>query len=118
MIYAERIYNSKSGNGFRILVDRLWPRGLRKEDVKIDLWLKEIAPSKELRNWFGHDPERWPDFKVRFFLELEEKKDLVDQIIEKARTNDIVLLYSAKDENHNNAVALKEYIEKKTTHND
>jgi uncharacterized protein YeaO (DUF488 family) len=113
MIRTERIYNAPTGEGFRILVDRLWPRGLRKDEVKVDLWLKDIAPSKELRKWFGHDPDKWNEFKMRFFQELNQKKELIDQIIPKARENNITLLYGAKDEKHNNAIALKEYIEAK-----
>ncbi|MGA9098117.1 MAG: DUF488 family protein [Methanotrichaceae archaeon] len=111
MIKTERIYNAHTGSGFRILVDRLWPRGLRKDEVNIDLWLKDIAPSNELRKWFGHDPSKWDEFRNKFFLELDLKRELVDQIIAKASEDDVVLLYGAKDEVHNNAAALKEYIE-------
>jgi uncharacterized protein YeaO (DUF488 family) len=82
--------------------------GVRRRNV--DLWLKEIAPSNELRKWFGHDPQRWPEFKMKYFRELEEKKEQVNQIIEKAEAGDVVLLYGAKDIKHNNAVALKEYL--------
>ena len=96
-----------------MLVDRLWPRGLRKDEVKIDLWLKEIAPSNELRKWFGHDPNRWIEFKKRYFQELDQKSELIEQIVAKAKEGDIILLYGAKDEEHNNAVALKEFIEAK-----
>ena len=113
MIKTERIYNAPTGEGFRILVDRLWPRGIRKDEVKVDLWLKEIAPSKELRKWFGHDPDKWNEFRKRFFQELDQNKELIDQIISKARESDVILLYGAKDEKHNNAVALNEYIEAK-----
>ncbi len=111
MIKAARVYGFQEERGYRILVDRLWPRGVSKEDAKLDLWLKEIGPSSELRKWFGHDPERWNGFKEKFFSELDEKKELVEQIIIKAREGDVVLLFGAKDEEHNNAVALKEYIE-------
>ncbi len=113
MIRTERIYSAPTGDGFRILVDRLWPRGLRKNDVKVDLWLKDIAPSTELRKWFGHDPGKWDEFRKRFFQELDQKRELIDQIIPKSREGDVVLLYGAKDGEHNNAVALKEYIEAK-----
>ncbi len=112
MIKVERIYQSKKGPGARILVDRLWPRGLSKADVKIDLWLKEIGPTNDLRKWFGHDPGRWPEFKRKYFRELAGKKDLVGQVAEKAKAGDVVLLFGAKDEAHNNAVALKEYLER------
>jgi uncharacterized protein YeaO (DUF488 family) len=111
MIKTERIYNASTGGGFRILVDRLWPRGISKDEIKMDRWLKEIGPSNELRKWFGHDPDKWDDFKDKFFQELDQKKELVDQIAAKAREGDVVLLFGAKDEEHNNAVALKEYIE-------
>ena len=113
MIKTERIYNASPGSGFRILVDRLWPRGMSKEAAKVDLWQKEIGPSDELRKWFGHDPGKWEEFKKRFFKELDGKAELVDQLIVKARESDLVFLYAAKDEQHNNAVALKEYIETK-----
>jgi uncharacterized protein YeaO (DUF488 family) len=113
MIRTERIYSAPPGSGFRILVDRLWPRGLRKDEVKVDLWLKDIAPSTELRKWFGHDPSKWDEFRKRFFQELDQKGELIDQVIAKARKGDIVLLYGARDEEHNNAMALKEYIEAK-----
>ena len=73
MIETSRKYNPPKGNGVRILVDRLWPRGLNKENAKVDLWIKEIGPSNELRRWFGHDPKRWPGFKARYFQELEGK---------------------------------------------
>jgi uncharacterized protein YeaO (DUF488 family) len=111
MIKTVRVYDTSVESGYRILVDRLWPRGVSKEDARLDLWLKEIGPSNELRKWFGHDPERWDEFKKRFFVELDEKKELVEQIIAKAREGDVVLLFGAKDEEHNNAVALKEYID-------
>ena len=114
MIKTLRVYNPPEDNSFRILVDRLWPRGLSKEKAHIDLWLKEIGPSNELRKWFGHDPSKWSKFKDKFFQELEDKMELVDQIIEKAKERDVVLLFGARDEAHNNAVALKEYIDKKT----
>ncbi len=113
MIRTERIYSAPTGGGFRILVDRLWPRGLRKDDVKVDLWLKDIAPSTELRKWFGHDPVKWDEFRKKFFQELDQKRELIDRIIAKARKGDVVLLYGARDEEHNNAVALKEYVEAK-----
>ncbi len=113
MIRAERLYNTTPNDGFRILVDRLWPRGVRKENIKIDLWLKDIGPSGDLRKWFGHDPAKWNEFRDKFFLELDQKKELVDLIVEKAKERDVVLLFGAKNLEHNNAVALKEYIEQK-----
>lgn len=113
MIKTERIYNSPSGDNFRILVDRLWPRGLSKEKVKVDLWLKELGPSNELRKWFGHDPDKWNEFKDKFFQELDQKKELVDKIIEIAKERDVIMLFGAKDIERNNAVALKQYLEHK-----
>lgn len=113
MIKTARVYGTIEERGYRILVDRLWPRGLSKEDVSLDLWLKDIGPSNELRKWFGHDPERWNEFRKKFFDELDQKRVLVDQIITKARKGDVVFLFAAKDKEHNNAVALKEYIESK-----
>jgi len=113
MIKTARVYGESKERGFRILVDRLWPRGIRKEDLALDLWLKEIGPSNELRKWFGHDPDKWDEFRMRFFQELDQKKELTDLIVEKAREGDVILLFGAKDEEHNNAVALKEYVEKR-----
>ena len=110
MIKVERVYDTTKSQGFRILVDRLWPRGVSKEKSKIDLWLKEIGPSDELRKWFGHDPAKWHEFKKKFFQELDKNAELVDQIIKKSKTDDVILLYGAKDKLHNNAIALKEYI--------
>jgi uncharacterized protein YeaO (DUF488 family) len=112
MIKLQRAYEVPKAEGFRILVDRLWPRGLSKEKVKADLWLKEIGPSNELRKWFGHDVHKWPEFRERYFRELDGKRELVDQIIKKSRTVDVILLYGAQDEMHNNAVALEEYMRK------
>src|SRR5512137_730962 len=106
MIKVERIYSSTSSDDFRILVDRLWPRGLKKEDVKVDLWLKEIGPSNDLRKWFNHDPAKWNEFRVKFFLELDLKRELVDKVAQQAGERDVVLLFGAKDLEHNNAVAL------------
>jgi uncharacterized protein YeaO (DUF488 family) len=113
MIKIERIYGASRSSGFKILVDRLWPRGLSKDKVDLDLWLKEIGPSNDLRKWFGHDPDKWNEFRRRYFNELDQKEELVNQIISRAKEDDIVLLFGAKDEEHNNAVALKEYIESK-----
>ncbi|MBI4382793.1 MAG: DUF488 domain-containing protein [Nitrospinae bacterium] len=108
----KRIYDKPAkDDGFRILVDRLWPRGLSKEKARVDLWLRDIAPSDSLRKWFAHDPRKWREFKVRYYRELENKQDLAATILEKARGNAITLLYAAKDEKFNNAVALKEYLE-------
>jgi uncharacterized protein YeaO (DUF488 family) len=111
-LQVKRIYEQSSENdGFRILVDRLWPRGISKDKANVDLWLKDIAPSTELRKWFAHKEERWEEFKKRYFSELENKTELLDTIIEKAGSGSVTLLYSAKNYTFNNAVALVEYIE-------
>ena len=114
MIKTKRIYESPAKeDGFRILVDKLWPRGVKKEKAKIDLWLKEIAPSDELRKWFSHDPQKWEEFKKRYKKQLTTTQELLYKIkqMEKEKGN-ITLLYSAKDTVHNNAVALKAILEK------
>lgn len=117
MIRIKRIYDTpEEKDGFRILVDRLWPRGLKKERAKVDMWLKEIAPGDALRKWFSHDPAKWDEFKKRYFEELKEKKELLYIIIERSKTDAITLLYGARDRDYNNAVALKEFIEKKLPH--
>jgi uncharacterized protein YeaO (DUF488 family) len=119
LIRVERIYNNPKGNddSFRILVDRLWPRGLSKDKVRIDLWQKEIAPSNSLRKWFGHDEKKWNEFKRRYFKELDGKKELVNMILSKIKngsiSSTITLLYGTKEERFNNAVALKEYVEER-----
>lgn len=111
-IKTKRIYDALAvDDGFRILVDRLWPRGLKKDGATFDLWLKEIAPSDALRQWFGHDPAKWAEFKKRYFAELRSKQDLVALLRQHARAGAVTLLYSAKDEKHNNAVALLEYLQ-------
>jgi uncharacterized protein YeaO (DUF488 family) len=112
MVRIKRVYDDpKRGDGARILVDRIWPRGLSKDKARVDRWLKEIAPSTRLRKWFGHDPEKWTEFKRKYFNELDAKEDLVRWIVEKSKEKRVTLLYGAKDEKNNNAVALKEYIE-------
>lgn len=101
-------------DSFRILVDRLWPRGLSKDKVKIDLWLKDIAPSSSLRKWFSHDEKKWDEFKKKYFKELERNSETVNKVLNKAaQERSITLLYSARNEKFNNAVALKEYVEQK-----
>lgn len=115
MIKTKRIYEPPAReDGFRILVDRLWPRGVQKEKTKIDLWLKEIAPSDELRKWFAHDPEKWEEFKKKYEKELATKQGLLNGIRKAEREKGTVtFLYSAKDTEHNNAIALKTLFEKK-----
>ena len=112
MIKIKRVYDKpKKDDGFRILVDRLWPRGLSKDKAKVDLWLKDIGPSDKLRKWFSHKEERWLEFKKRYEEELKEKGELIKKIKELQRDNTVVLLFGAKDKERNNAVVLKEFIE-------
>lgn len=114
MIKIKRIYDPASPkDGKRILIDRLWPRGIKKDDAKIDEWLKDIAPSNELRQWFSHDPSKWEEFKRRYKKELKNKSEMLEMIREKAKISTITLLFAAKDIEHNNAVVLKEILEKK-----
>ena len=115
IIRIERIYDNPKGNSrdFRILIDRLWPRGLSKDRVKVDLWQKDIAPSDSLRKWFGHDETKWKEFKRRYFKELDKNIELVNIMVNKADERAITLLYGTKEERFNNAVALKEYLEEK-----
>jgi uncharacterized protein YeaO (DUF488 family) len=117
IIRIERIYdNPKGDNSFRILVDRLWPRGLSKEKARVDLWQKDIAPSNSLRKWFGHDEKKWDEFKRKYFEELDKKNDsdTVYRIIKMAKEqNSITLLYGTKEKRFNNAIALKEYLQGK-----
>lgn len=111
MIKIKRIYDQPSSDdGKRILIDRLWPRGLKKEDARIDEWLKEVAPSNELRKWFNHDPNKWVGFKKKFFTELHEQEDTVKKITSAARKGTVTLLFGSKEERFNNAAALMEYI--------
>lgn len=109
MIKLKRAYEEpRASDGFRILVDRLWPRGLSKDRAKVHLWLRNVAPSNSLRKWFAHDPEKWSEFRRRYFEELAGKGELIDLIAKKSQ---VTLLYGARDEKFNNAAALKEYIE-------
>ena len=94
------------------LVDALWPRGVAKEDAGIDLWLKEIAPSAALRRWFAHEPARWTEFRARYFRELDGREACFDPLVERARRGRVTLVYGARDDRCNNAVALKEYLER------
>ncbi len=113
-IRVKRVYDPPSASdGTRILVDRLWPRGLSKASLKLDEWMKDISPSNELRKEFGHHEGKWGEFQKRYFKELDEHPDLVKQLIQISRAEKLTLLFAAKDVEHNNAVALKEYLEKK-----
>jgi uncharacterized protein YeaO (DUF488 family) len=112
MVRIKRIYDPPApGDGRRILVDRLWPRGIAKEDARLDEWLKEIAPSDELRKWFGHDPARWEEFRKRYGAELERHGDLMENLRAAAEKGAVTLLFAAKDAERNNAVVLKEMID-------
>lgn len=112
IISVKRVYDKPGPkDGVRILVDRLWPRGLSKVDAKIDVWLKAVAPSNELRRWYGHDPQKWAEFKKRYFAELDTGKDVVTELLSHVRKGRASLLFAAKDPLHNNAAALKEYID-------
>jgi uncharacterized protein YeaO (DUF488 family) len=110
-IQIKRIYQpAEPADGYRLLVDRLWPRGISKEAAALDNWMKEVAPSTELRRWFGHDPSRWQEFKRRYAAELDANLDLVDKVRSIAADRTVTLLYSARDQDHNQAVALEEYL--------
>lgn len=111
-IHVKRIYDPpQASDGRRVLVDRMWPRGLSKSEAHVDQWLKEIAPSSELRKWFNHDPERWSEFKQRYFKELAEQKDKLRELLNDTK-KPITLLFAARDTEHNNAVALREYLKR------
>jgi uncharacterized protein YeaO (DUF488 family) len=114
-ILVKRVYEpATKSDGFRVLVDRLWPRGLSKENAHIDLWLREIGPSTTLRKWFKHDPVRWAEFRRRYHAELKEKSALLATIKARAKTRPVTLLYSAKDEQHNQAIALRSFLSKQS----
>ena len=113
-LIIKRIYEPRSeADGFRVLIDRLWPRGLSKAKVAVDLWLRDIAPSAALRTWFNHDPTRWAEFRRRYAAELDRIPALVDQLLAQVRQGRVTLLYSAQHETCNNAVALDEYLRRK-----
>jgi uncharacterized protein YeaO (DUF488 family) len=113
-IKLKRIYVPPDDNdGYRILVDRLWPRGISKTGAKIDSWLQEIAPSEQLRKWFAHDAAKWPEFKRRYFLELSAREALIGPLLDKASAGNLTLVYAAHDAEHNNAAALQEYLERR-----
>jgi uncharacterized protein YeaO (DUF488 family) len=112
MIKVKRIYDPASpDDGVRFLVDRLWPRGLNKAAVKLDAWLKDFAPSDELRHWYGHDPARWEEFQRRYFAELDEKSMVRQTILPASRRGTVTLLFSSRERERNNAIALKTYLE-------
>jgi uncharacterized protein YeaO (DUF488 family) len=110
-IQIRRAYDPPGrGEGYRVLVDRVWPRGISKDDLDLDEWRKEIAPSTRLRKWFGHDPARWREFQKRYFVELEGKQDSVQELMKRARQGRVTLVYGARDQDHNQAVALSAYL--------
>jgi uncharacterized protein YeaO (DUF488 family) len=114
MITVKRAYDSVSRtDGTRFLVERLWPRGVSKAKLRVDAWLKEAGPSTELRQWFGHDPEKWSEFHRRYFRELDSRPEAWRPIVSAARRGRVTLVYSSHDTEHNNAVALQEYVQAK-----
>ncbi|HEV7490180.1 MAG TPA: DUF488 family protein [Rhodanobacteraceae bacterium] len=114
MIKLKRVYEKPaSGDGFRVLVDRLWPRGVSKVAAHVDRWLKEVAPSTGLRRWFGHDPSRWTEFRTRYFAELELRADAIAELRALIAENPVTFVYAAKDPEHTHALALKDFVERK-----
>ncbi len=114
MIRIKRVYEPvEESDGARLLVDHLWPRGLSKEAAQLDAWVKQVAPSDELRKWFGHEPAKWGEFRRRYFAELDEKPEAWRPLVQAARKGSVTLLFGARDTDHNNAVALRAYLEKR-----
>ncbi len=110
-VKLKRAYeHPSSGDGARILVDRLWPRGVKKASAAVDHWMKEIAPSTQLRHWFGHDPARWEEFQRRYTQELKHHQEQVDQLRTLAKRGVITLIYAARDQDHNEAVVLRDFL--------
>lgn len=113
MIRLKRVYKAVSKqDGFRVLVERLWPRGITKERAAIDLWLKDVAPSPRLRTWFGHEPSKWSQFRERYWTELKKEKGSLSQLRQHTKKHTVTFVYAARDEQHNSAVVLKEFIER------
>jgi uncharacterized protein YeaO (DUF488 family) len=113
MIRVKRAYDApQRSDGSRFLVDHLWPRGVKKQNLNLKSWVKAVAPSNQLRKWFGHAPGKWPEFQRRYFEELDAKPETWQPLLQTARQGDITLVYSARDTEHNNAVALKSYLAK------
>lgn len=112
MIKLKRVYEqAEPSDGFRVLVDRLWPRGISKEEAHFDEWLKDIAPSTELRKWFGHDPAKWPVFQQRYRAELAAKTVVLEKLLADAAGRDITLVYASREQHYNNVTVLKEVLE-------
>jgi uncharacterized protein YeaO (DUF488 family) len=115
MITIKRVYDDvDSQDGARYLVERLWPRGVRKDDLPLDAWLKDVSPSPALREWYGHDAAKWDEFRARYLSELEANPDAWKPLLEAARRGDVTLLYSARDTDHNSTLVLKQYLEERT----
>jgi len=112
-IQLKRVYEKPSADdGKRILVERLWPRGVKKEDAHVDEWLRDLAPSNELRKWYGHDPAKWSQFIEKYWKELAKKQDTVSKLAKESHQKKVTFVFAAKEQQYNNAAALKEYIEK------
>ncbi len=112
MIKLKRVYEqAEPSDGFRVLVDRLWPRGISKEEAHINEWLKDVAPSSELRTWFRHDPAKWPEFQRRYRAELKTKGPLLEKLLADAAGQDITLVYASREQHYNNVTVLKEVLE-------
>ncbi len=115
MIRIKRVYeDAAAGDGARFLIERLWPRGMRKADLKLDQWIKEAGPSSELRKWFSHDAAKWAEFQKRYRGELDGKGGVLEPILAAAEKGDVTLLFSSRDSEHNNAVVLAEYLRAKS----
>lgn len=115
VVKVKRAYDPVSrGDGARVLVDRLWPRGVAKENLEIDAWMRDLGPSDALRRWFGHDPARWEEFRQRYMKELAAKKELLNELAAHARRGKLTLIYSARDRAHNQAVVIKEALARRT----
>lgn len=110
-VILERAYDDSQHAGTRVLVDRIWPRGVSKQHLNLDDWAKELAPSTALRKWFDHDPARWEEFKARYFAELEQNTDAWQPLVSLAENARLVLIFGARDREHNNAVALREFLQ-------
>ncbi|MCL5282465.1 MAG: DUF488 family protein [Planctomycetes bacterium] len=113
-IQLKRAYEKpQKSDGFRVLIDRIWPRGVRKEDLKLDQWLRTLAPSTELRQWFGHDPAKWDQFRRRYWQELDTHPEEIELLRQKMRAGPLTIVFGSREERFNNAAALKEYLEKR-----
>jgi uncharacterized protein YeaO (DUF488 family) len=114
-VQVKRVYDKAAkSDGMRVLVDRLWPRGVSKDDAHIDQWNKDVAPSNELRKWYGHDPDKWPEFRKKYFKELDKNGEAVQPLVEAAHKGKVTFIFSSKETKFNNAQALKEYIDSRS----